>query len=778
MIPDRTPCPLRVVTLTVALLCASCGSFETPHAPGVSSTTPAGPGSVPLPLYEEVEVDITPSAGGLYPTPFSSNGDFLLMPAMGTMVYARFLVWGAPSTIAYDWRVAGGMLPPGVSLDPQTGEVSGIPTKSGDWRATLTADAREVVDGKLYVPRPYDMSIRVAPACRSSEECVISGFESYEIECRTGAFKGGSGGVCSLPVKADACPVAGERFQVWLHEADVLPPGKTLSFSGVAWSHTPCRTNGFSLDAGGADGFCVGIDAETPTDALSETSDGPGPRFLDLAYRLPLNYPAPIEVGRRYRFVYMRGNVYDGDHIGDGTLLVFEESDPKDDDGAASTLDLVLLAHTGRYLPNDLLNRCSGHGRCPGLSEAHVVPTTCLAVSQSTCGARTPTMLLARRSDGALTQLETGQRPLPLEIGAGANGPARSYALHLGLSDTFVGDEALRCAGGEDDYRLSYFVVPEDACVLARIEPEDGRTRTAPALLGVERTMAFSPSGRPLSFAWDVAQQPATNALFRDLEHLVSGLDLGDGSVDLVAFVPGYYAIRHLVSDAADTPSCDEDDTVWFAVEPPSRAYVELSHDLPGDLELRVAPVGVPWTALTGQLSDPRVASPANLLPDWGIAWAADADPREPPPFYQARAADLLDGAGVQWLDPGDSVGGRYRVGVLHRGDPSIRDAVTGGDDDTPVLARVRLVLNRNLDLDLSLDSPVAPCWFWEVGVLDLDAEPPTFSVSPHAPTRVCGQTATIDPTFEHQAKENPSPKTDFGRLPRASASASASYAL
>ncbi len=44
----------------------------------------------------------------------------------------------------YEWRVAGGELPPGLSLDDKTGRISGTPVKAGTWNASLTvADAEQ-----------------------------------------------------------------------------------------------------------------------------------------------------------------------------------------------------------------------------------------------------------------------------------------------------------------------------------------------------------------------------------------------------------------------------------------------------------------------------------------------------------------------------------------------------------------------------------------------------------------------------------------------------------
>jgi hypothetical protein len=45
--------------------------------------------------------------------------------------YADLDAWGG--TPPYTWSVYSGSLPPGLSLDPTTGEITGTPTQTGYW---------------------------------------------------------------------------------------------------------------------------------------------------------------------------------------------------------------------------------------------------------------------------------------------------------------------------------------------------------------------------------------------------------------------------------------------------------------------------------------------------------------------------------------------------------------------------------------------------------------------------------------------------------------------
>lgn len=722
MSSGRTPSLCRALMLFATVFAAGCGAFESPVPAGDGTPTPTPTDDV---LIQTLECVIAPAAGGLpQPVP-AEDGSFLVTPRRGTALYARFVVQDVPPDVAFRWWVdpKGGVLPPGVSLDEQMGVISGIATKSGDFAVTLRADSVGVYGRTRYAARPYLVPIRVAPACMSDDECALAGFDGVPFQCMDDGGK--AGGICTLPAKDPGCPTTTERFQVWLQEqSDLVKPGTSLEVAGTVTEHVECTTTAFSLESGGEDGWCVEIDLDRPAGGTGSTLAS-----LWLTYRLPRNYPAPITVGARYRFVYGRGSEQADDHRSDGSLLVFEEAE---DPAAAPRL--ILLGYSGIRAPHDLLQECANYGTCPRLVHSDFVRSVCPADS-GMCGDRTRAMLIAGLPGGRTEWMATGGAPIALDTGDGDD--AVPYALHLALSD--MASES--CADREDDYRLSYFVLPADACLLGRAAA-DHPSLEAPALLWVEREEGFSPAGREVRFEWEIVAQPFANALFGP----VLGDRSGEDVRSLQAYVPGLYRIRATAVDDAGTPACGSHDTAAFAIHPAPAAYIELSHDTPGDLELRVAPADTPWSVLAGAAPDEGgvVAGPANVAPKWGWSWAEE-------PFFQARADDLLEGAGVQTFGTPDGLRGRYRVGVRYRGSNGLSLPATPDDGGAPALARVRVILNRNVDEGqvLEIDTLLEPCLFREVGVLDLDGLQPTFDASPHQPRAVCGEEPDVTDPFE-----------------------------
>jgi hypothetical protein len=63
------------------------------------------------------------------------------------VAYAAFLV---ASRVKVSWQVSGGALPPGLSLSP-TGQITGIPTKTGGWFARITASDASSSDVHLFL---------------------------------------------------------------------------------------------------------------------------------------------------------------------------------------------------------------------------------------------------------------------------------------------------------------------------------------------------------------------------------------------------------------------------------------------------------------------------------------------------------------------------------------------------------------------------------------------------------------------------------------------------
>jgi hypothetical protein len=129
---------------------------------------------------------------------------------------------GAPT-----WSLLTGTLPVGLSLDPMTGVISGTPSSSGVASFTL-----EVADDSAHVAS-RTVSLRV-----------------YDpVSVRTTAFNAASLGRRYV---AHALAAGGDGTYVWTRSAGALPPGMTLSSSGVV-SGTPTRTGRYVFTLRGAD---------------------------------------------------------------------------------------------------------------------------------------------------------------------------------------------------------------------------------------------------------------------------------------------------------------------------------------------------------------------------------------------------------------------------------------------------------------------------------------------------------------------------------------------
>ena len=62
----------------------------------------------------------------------------------------------------YNWRIASGQLPDGLQLDSFSGELSGVPTKSGTFQFTI--QVQEYVDGSAGVTGQFTMTVGSSPA--------------------------------------------------------------------------------------------------------------------------------------------------------------------------------------------------------------------------------------------------------------------------------------------------------------------------------------------------------------------------------------------------------------------------------------------------------------------------------------------------------------------------------------------------------------------------------------------------------------------------------------
>ena len=735
------------------LVTAACGEFHSPSFGSPSPPPPAGDASS-LPLepspYEidDCAIDVVGAYGQLWN--LNAVGDELSIDqTLGTPIWAELTVREALD-VPFTWRslnggdsgVTGdGGLPLGVSLNQKTGELMGVVAEDGDFVFRVVAESAPR-DGRRYVCSPLTVAVHVVPACVTDADCVLEGgLADVPVTCDGEALKG-AGGVCTREVKRDLCPepASDERFKVWLHGSEQLPPGAALTFVGEVESHRGCDIDygTASEDAWGDGGHCLTIRAEEPL-AISTLADGAEVTRPELTYYLPHNYPLTrIKSRERYLFHYVGGSDTLGRRFGEGTLFVF--SLPRKAEGLEAPLApediphaskrLVFAGHTGHLLPDELLRRCQLVGMCPELAASHLVPTGCPPVTSFACGDRSPTMVAALTTDGSSRQLLAGQGPALIAKPGRCEDDATaadSFAIHLASSEAFLGDQAIVCYDAEDDYRVSYFVLPSDSCLLSRpraIEMTD-TLRTAPADVKVVHDDDFSPSGREMTFVWTVAPQPAANLMFAASEP--PHPNMGNPEIlEFTAWVPGFYYARVEASDDRGAPACGIDEFERFEVYPQASAYVEMHHQagtMP-PIELRVAPLDTPGSALRSLERVDTIASPSKTCPDWGLPEShADA-----PLFWQPPSDFLVEDGVVQTFQAGEALEGQYRVVVLFR-EQGWHDLgpAAGDTPDSGVTVHVRVIVGGDLVGETRIKRELSRCDLWDVGVLDMDAEPPVF---------------------------------------------------
>lgn len=572
--PKGTGLSLRYPGVGVAallmVLVAACGEFHTQRFIGPADTAPDTP--------KDTAPDV-PRCEDTVPLRLAADRDLTDLVA-GVPIH-RFLTEETGN--ADLWLVIAGALPPGLTLDPLTGALSGVPEgpAEGTFTVRVTAEDR---DDLCFDWDDADYEVTVVSQCDEDADCV---------DLVSPAFLEGDGGVIcgdgGRCMAADGCPNDPRQRARFLLGGDAPPPpGEDGVISG-----------GEVIRHARIQGQKNPDDLRRQILIIYEDANA---AVLRLDYTLPGNWPLPLREG-------------------DPVALRVEPSD-------AGGAGLLLIGPGG---PVRLLDGLWIPGAFPpalALPElASLLPLVCPGIPDD-CGDRIPAAVtfLSKDSARTLTPGETAWMPDPtLEY------DAEALLARLGWS-AFRGTitPTPDCAGSPP-VEISALFFPADDCpgAVAKAEsPQDlvaGQALAEAPICEISGWGSFSPSpeGSIVKAHWSVEADPMEGG-FGIIEALPMALPdpAGLGKHRVRTGAVGVYRIGLAVEDHVGRTSCITDairfrvfpdpdvalraELIWLPLPAPGTDEDDVDH-----LQLLMRPsANAAW-------DDPdRVCGPTSPLPE------------------------------------------------------------------------------------------------------------------------------------------------------------------
>jgi len=480
------------------------------------------------------------------------------------------------------WLVTAGTLPAGLSLDPLTGALAGVPRAAAEGSFTVRVTANDE-EGICYVLDEAEYSVRVSPQCVDDFDCAE--LVSKDFLEAGGAAACGDGGRCVIMNGCPNDPRQRVRFQLG-GDAPPAPGEGGLITGGEVIRHA--RIQGM----------------KNPDDLRRQVLvlfEEPGAAVLHINYTLPDNWPLPLREGDDVALRMETGP-------GGGEALRIEGP------GGPSRL----LA--GFWVPGGLPDALS----LPDL--AALLPMGCPGF-EDVCGTERPAAAVLSTADIAwtLAPSDTAWIPDPAQPEAGDTALLARVGWAMFREDVTPTPACAWAPPAE----VSALFLPSDDCpgAVAKAEsPQDlfaGQALAAPPTFEVSGWASFSlnPDNALVAALWTVEDDPVGGGFAR-IEALPQALPdpVGLGNRILRAGAAGEYRVGLSVEDQEGRTSCITD-TIRFRVFPdPDVAlraeliWLPFDHQEAGDsdrLELYMRPSG------SAAWDDPaQVCTPDSPLPE------------------------------------------------------------------------------------------------------------------------------------------------------------------